>query len=252
MKRFNQKTMGPIMLSTVISSLMIVVFLFVWLFLGASSAGASDPGEDVVGPGLPPSEMLAEWYLPDSMQGDDADYLSLFPDLSPYAACGNYTRHTMMCTWYFEDQDAFLHAETNLSRYLAGSGEVDIVELDLTGVNITDEISGPRVFNATRYQNETTSGYFLIFSKPFFDRNDCYIVYYGTRDNGTLQDPELEKMMARSLARAYGFGRGVVEIKNLNMTSGDTSPNTPGFELLGGLLALCWAGLYGCKRLRLT
>jgi hypothetical protein len=232
---------------------LIIIILFLGFFLGVFSVEATDPGEDVVGPGLPPSGMLAEWYLPDSMQDDDADYLSLFPDLSPYAACGNYTRHAMMCTWYFEDQETFLRAENNLSRYLAGSGEVDIVELDLTGVNTSYEISGSRIFNATRYRNETTSGYFLVYNRPFLaDRDDCYIVYYGTRDNGTLQDPKLEKMMARSLGRVYGFGRGVVEVKSLNMTSGDTSPNTaPGFGSPAMILALCCTGLL-CKRRRLT
>jgi hypothetical protein len=203
-----------------------------------------------IGPGLPPSGMLAEWYLPDSMQDDDADYLSLFPDLSPYAACGNYTRHAMMCTWYFEDQETFLRAENNLSRYLAGSGEVDIVELDLTGINTSYEISGSRIFNATRYRNETTSGYFLVYDKPFFaNRDDCYIVYYGTRNNATLQDPRLEKMMARSLGRVYDLGGSTVDVRSLNLTSG-AQDSAPGLGLPAGLLAFCCAGFW-CRRRRL-
>lgn len=212
--------------------------------------------------GLPPSEMMPEWYLLDSINEDGANYLSMFPFMSQYSDCGNYTRHTMMCVWYFDEKTAFLESEASLSRYLVESGNVDVVELD-----INDEINevvkvresknqwrptlGPKIFNATRYESDLTSGYFLVYSQPFLEaREDYFIVYYGTRENGSLTDqgPILEKLIAKS----YYLGEG--EVKSLNLSSGDAESRkgVPGFELLGGLISFCCAGLYLHKRRKLT
>ncbi|ATU08292.1 hypothetical protein [Methanohalophilus portucalensis] len=240
----------------------LIVFICTSIFFITTAYSESTGEDDVVGPGLPPSEMMPKWYLHDSMDDDNANHLSMFPDISQYSDCGNYTRHTIMCVWYFDNKNSFIKSETNLSRYLVESGEVGVVKL-----NISDEISeiiesredknqwrptlGPKQFNATRYVSKTTSGYFLVYARPFLEeREDYFIVYYGTKDGADIGDQKQE--LKKLIAKSYYFGNSEGGVEDLHMHS-DTSksPNmVPGFELLILIGSFCCAFIFRCHLLR--
>jgi hypothetical protein len=195
--------------------LAIVCLVFIFIFVANLSTG----------PGLPPSEGMPDWYFPDSVHTNNT-YLAYFPDISEYAASGVHSPHIMMCVWYFDDREAFLEASDGLSEYLAESGTVGVTELDIADeLNKTIEAReskkywrptfGPKTFNATVYENGTTSGYFLVYSKPFLEsRDDYFIVYYGTKNNGSLpeQEQQLEELIADSYYNSEGKVTGLYTI----------------------------------------
>lgn len=160
---------------------------------------------------------MPEWYLPDSIRSNN-NYLAIFPEISKYAASGDYTQYTMICVWYFDKKETFQEAENKLSVYLVESGNVNIVELDVNdeikevlevreGNNYWSPTFGPKIFNATRYESEQTSGYFLIYSQPFHEtRDDYFIVYYGTKANANISEqmPDLKYLIAESYYLSEG------------------------------------------------
>jgi len=57
---------------------------------------------------------------------------------------------------------------------------------------------GPKRFDVTEYESETTSGYFLVYKKPFLaGRDDYFIVYYGLMGSVNLsnQTPLLKELI---------------------------------------------------------
>jgi len=57
----------------------------------------------------------------------------------------------------------------------------------------------PKTFNTTKYESEITSGYFLVYKKPFLEsRDDYFIVYYGAMGSVDLsnQTPFLKELIA--------------------------------------------------------
>lgn len=42
-----------------------------------------------------------------------------------------------------------------------------------------ERYEGEIMFDVTQYENEITSGYFLVYNNPFGIRDDYFIVYYG-------------------------------------------------------------------------
>ncbi|MEA1894691.1 MAG: hypothetical protein U9N36_05725 [Euryarchaeota archaeon] len=199
------------------------------------------------GPGLPPPAGMPMWYIPgydtrienetiiedrsvaehfeligDRMEGCP----SCFPAISQYCGYANYTRtgsddRYLIAAWYFDDNTKFLHAEADLYLYLEEYGRVFTVEL-----NISEEMDaeikrrenrlvwgptfGPKRFNVTEYESETTSGYFLIYKKPFLaGREDYFIVYYGLMN--TPQISEQTRLALRELmAGGYYSESGMV------------------------------------------
>lgn len=176
-----------------------------------------------IGPGLPPPEAMQVWYLPspDYVSGENgrvvvnetfAEYFSLigerkkgsspplFPTLSLYCGYANYSRTEstdlyLAGEWYFDDGKKLLQAEKELCQYLEEHGKVSPVEL-----NISRELRyAPKSFDATKYESEITSGYFLVYEKPFVSyRDDYFIVYYGTIGSVDLsnQTPFLKALIA--------------------------------------------------------
>jgi hypothetical protein len=210
----NKKYLLPIVLLA-IATLVFAVILFFYLFS--------------IGPGLPPSGGMPYWYFPESAD-TNTTYLAYFPNISEYSISGEYTSHIIMCVWYFDDRKAFLEASDGLSEYLAESGTVGVTELDIADeLNETIETResnncwsptfGPKTFNATVYENDTTSGYFLIYSKPFLEsRNDYFIVYYGTGNNESL--PEQEQQLEELIADSYYNSEG--KVTGLGVASGNS------------------------------
>jgi hypothetical protein len=210
----NKKYLLPVFLLAIVALAFVVILYFYFLSIG---------------PGLPPSEGMPEWYFPDSVHTNNT-YLAYFPDISEYAASGVHSSHIMMCVWYFDDRETFLEASGGLSEYLAESGTVGVTELDIADeLNKTIEAReskkywkptfGPKTFNATVYENGTTSGYFLVYSKPFLEsRDDYFIVYYGTKNNGSL--PEQEQQLEELIADSYYNSEG--EVTGLGMASGNS------------------------------
>lgn len=156
----------------------------------------------VIGPGLPPSEGMAEWYIPEGNR--IMECTPYFPEISRYCSYINYTRsdfgdqYFLIASWYFNDAKKFKQAQERLYRYLKSSGQVSTVEL-----NISEEMAkeiksrknrqawgptyGSKTFYVTQYEGKNTSGYFLVYTKPFLsNRDDYFIVYYGTFESVVL------------------------------------------------------------------
>ncbi len=182
-----------------------------------------------IGPGLPPPEAMQVWYLPspDYVSGENgsvvvnetfAEYFSLigerkkgssppfFPALSLYCGYANYSRtkstdRYLAGEWYFGDKKQLQQAENELYRYLEEHGRVSTVELNISEERkrMGDLRYAPKSFDATKYESEITSGYFLVYEKPFVPyRADYFIVYYGTIGAVDLsnQTPFLKALIA--------------------------------------------------------
>jgi hypothetical protein len=176
----------------------IVIFIGVWLVLDFIR----------IGPGLPPSESMPKWYIPGAWQGNIQSCTSSFPKISPYCNAGNYSEGKFINVWYFDDESKFLKGEDTLYLYLEENGNVFHQELNISA-ELQEEIERREVenscnitsFNATGYESPETSGYFLVYKRPFLEtREDYFIVYYGIMGltNLTEETPELKKLIAES------------------------------------------------------
>ncbi|WP_440948018.1 hypothetical protein ACSAZL_07170 [Methanosarcina sp. T3] len=165
-----------------------------------------------IGPGLPPSEAMPKWYIPGGWQRNAHDCTSLFPEISPYCNVGNYSGGKSITVWYFDDESEFVKGEDTLYRYLEENGDEFRQELNIS-TELHDEIArreadnswrptfGLHSFNATGYESPETSGYFLVYKRPFLkEREDYFIVYYGVRNatNLTEETPALKRLIAKS------------------------------------------------------
>ncbi|MPM80953.1 hypothetical protein SDC9_128004 [bioreactor metagenome] len=65
-------------------------------------------------------------------------------------------------------------------------------------------------FNSTGYESSETTGYFLMYERPFLKgREDYFIVYYGIMGptNLTEETPALKKLIAKSYYMSNEDGR---------------------------------------------
>lgn len=205
-----------------------------------------------VGPGLPPPDGLAEWYIPgrgsdvtaDMFSGIDSEYRFIvigdpnwggvihhgeppfFPPTNGYGTFIDYynpsrSAHYTIETWYFDDRVAFSEFEGKLAFYLenlsyngsAGQAELNLSEefrmFQGTEMNIQP------TFIATTFKSPYTSGYFIVYEKPFsLQRDDYFIVYYGSVGSGTLesQTSALKELIASSYFTNTGIIRGLVGV----------------------------------------
>jgi len=172
-----------------------------------------------IGPGLPPPAGMPAWYIPGPATGIEngtlvkyrttvADHFELiddrkmgpppfFPAVSQYCGYANCIRTGsndlyLVAAWYFDDSKKFLQAKEDLYQYLEENGRVSTVELNISK-EMSEEIKrresrlawgptfGPKSFDVTKYESGITSGYFLVYKKPFLaGRDDYFIVYYGS------------------------------------------------------------------------
>jgi len=124
-----------------------------------------------------------------------------FPVLSQYCGYANYSRtgsddQYLAGEWYFNDGEEFLRAEKELYQYLEEHGRVSTMELNISNGDVT------------KYECETTSGYFLVYKNTFGREGDYFIVYYGAVGPVDLsnQAPFLKAL----IADRYPTGSGVV------------------------------------------
>lgn len=161
-----------------------------------------------IGPGLPPSEAMPKWYIPGAWQGNVQSCTPSFPKNSPYCNAGNYSEGKFINVWYFDDESKFLKGEDTLYLYLEENGNVFHQELNISA-ELQEKIGRREVenfpnltsFNATGYESPETSGYFLVYERPFLKgREDYFIAYYGIMGttNLTEETPALKKLIARS------------------------------------------------------
>jgi len=132
-----------------------------------------------------------------------------FPALSQYCGYANYSRTGsdnlyLAGEWYFDDSEEFLQAEKEMCQYLEEHGRVSTVELNIS----KRSRYSPKGFNATKYECETTSGYFLVYKNTFGREGDYFIVYYGAVGSVDLsnQTPFLKAL----IAGRYPTGSGTV------------------------------------------
>jgi len=86
--------------------------------------------------------------------------------------------------WYFTDWNEFRTQREALLKYLTQHGTIFNVTLDLSeelARTNNSYVAGlqTRQINAIRYEDSTTSGYFVIFSSVLFPGPNYYITYYG-------------------------------------------------------------------------
>lgn len=161
-----------------------------------------------IGPGLPPSESMPKWYIPGAWQKSEQGCTALFPKISSYCDMGNFSGGKFISVWYFDDESEVLKGENTLYRYLEENGNVFQQELNISK-ELQEETEKREVensynltsFNATGYESPETSGYFLVYERPFLEtREDYFIVYYGIMGltNFTEETPALKKLIAES------------------------------------------------------
>ncbi|AKB19009.1 hypothetical protein [Methanosarcina sp. WWM596] len=161
-----------------------------------------------IGPGLPPSKSMPKWYIPGAWQGNAHSCTSSFPTISPYCKVGKFSDGRFISVWYFDAESEFLKGEDTLYRYLEENGDVFQQELNIS-TELQDEIERREVenfpnftfFNSTGYESPETSGYFLVYKRPFLKgREDYFIAYYGILGtiNLTEETPALKKLIAES------------------------------------------------------
>lgn len=166
-----------------------------------------------IGPGLPPPEAMPSWYIPDAYKGNEHVCTSLFPNISPYCKSVNTSEGKFMNVWYFNEESEFLKGEDTLYRYLNENGNVSKQELNIS-TELQEKIKrdeannawgptfGSHSFNVTGYESPETSGYFLVYERPFLEtREDYFIVYYGSMgmaNHLTQQTPDFKKLIAES------------------------------------------------------
>jgi hypothetical protein len=121
-----------------------------------------------------------------------------FPELSEYWASSNLTYvktgdRYIAQVWYFNNWSAFSANREKLFQYLHQQGTVTPVVLDISPELIATNnsyIAGykTRFVNATKYQSNETSGYFIIFNTGFFYDESYYITYYGMTGSSDLSN----------------------------------------------------------------
>jgi hypothetical protein len=155
-----------------------------------------------IGPGLPPPEVMSKWYIPDASKGNAQVCTSLFPKISPYCNVANTSGRKLISVWYFDNESEFITGEDTLYRYLNENGNVSQQKLNIvTGVIEETKTVETSTFNTTKYESPETSGYFLVYEKPFLETHeDDFIVYYGIRGmtNLTKETPALKDLIAKS------------------------------------------------------
>ncbi|KUK62028.1 MAG: hypothetical protein XD82_0839 [Methanoculleus marisnigri] len=182
-----------------------------------------------IGPGYPPPEALQKWYIPQPryeyaengtvvvnrtigggivLLGDiEEGCPSLFPDCSRYCSHAVYLDTVLgdrylVVNWYFDDDADLARAEGNLCSYLRSSGNVASAGLILPGEpDRSPDAPIVSPITVTKYESETSSGYFGVVEKPLSPEHDDYfIVYYGVFGPAVLPDhtAALEELMLRS------------------------------------------------------
>lgn len=170
-----------------------------------------------IGPGLPPSESMPKWYIPGAWRENVENCTSSFPEISPYCNAGNYSGGEFINVWYFDDESEFLKGEDMLYSHLEENGNVFHQELNIS-TELQEEIEIREVenfpnltsFNVTGYESPETSGYFLVYERPFLKgREDYFIVYYGIMGptNLTEETPALKKLIAESFYMSNEEGK---------------------------------------------
>lgn len=97
---------------------------------------------------------------------------------------------------------SFLKGEDILYNYLSENGNISQQELNIV-TGFQEEIKAVETsnFTATRYESLETSGYFLVYERPFLEvREDYFIVYYGIggMTNLTEEASEFEELISKS------------------------------------------------------
>jgi len=121
-----------------------------------------------------------------SLHGDDPG--RLFPPLSGDRAYKEYSfgpndSRFVGETWYFSDWDSFETGKEELLRYTETYGKTGTVILNisdsLTNYQSSDRKPG-RSIKATRFQDNSTTGYFFVVNNPGYPGENYFITYYGT------------------------------------------------------------------------
>jgi len=186
-----------------------------------------------IGPGLPPPKLMPDWYIPGADFNWDRNKNSCFSsfpnNISPYCNVGKFSDENFINVWYFDDESNFLTGEDVLYHYLKENGNLSQQEINISteiqevykremAKNTSWEPLVPHLLNITEYTSHETSGYFIVYEKPFLKtREDYFIVYYGTMDkqNFTEEKPLLKKLIVESyyMANEYGKVDGLKEPK---------------------------------------
>jgi len=123
-----------------------------------------------------------------------------FPGISPYRGLSNYTYvrtgdRYIVQAWYFGDQAVFRDREEELVRNLTSRGKVMTVTLDLAReIDQTKDTfytnTTLRQFNATKFEGDATSGYFLAIEWPSRTGSMYFVAYYGVIGPRDFQESE--------------------------------------------------------------
>ena len=163
---------------------------------------------------------MPKWYLGDLAV--ESGCTSFFPEISPYCSFGESSGGKFIVSWYFDDESEFSKGQDALYRYLEEKGNVSQQKLNIStelqevaqrreAENSSERPSfGPYYFNVIGYESPETSGYFLVYKRPFLkDREDYFIMFYGIKNTANLieKTPDLKKLVAESYYMANENGK---------------------------------------------
>ncbi|NPE28792.1 hypothetical protein HNV12_12675 [Methanococcoides sp. SA1] len=157
-----------------------------------------------MGPGLPSAERMPNWYMVNS-----DTHRPLFPLISINSESNIYSDSLVMIVWYFETESEFQRGEKKLSEYIEDRGQIEDVELYIRGGINT-------ALNATKYEENETSGFFIVYEKPFGDnRDDYFITYYGTTTPELFSEQE-DEIISLITHSYYSSSENVTGLDELN------------------------------------
>jgi len=206
---FNKKTI----IVAILVLCMIGIVFACFEFRDDINKAESQPSESVLNTYIPSVQHLHTYYnnhaehfklIGDRTEGTP----SCLPAVSKYSSYVYYGRDEtderyLIASWYFNDEKQFMQARINLASYIKERGAAGPSEFHIPSRNLE--------FTVTKYESNTTSGYFITYIKPIsVDQTDYFIVYYGLMD--TPQISEQARLMLRELmAAGYNSESGMVE-----------------------------------------
>ena len=208
---FNKKTI----IIVIVALCVIGVVYACFTFHGTINKSESQPSEDVLYAYTPDVQHIsADSY------GGQAEHFELigdrtkgtpscFPVVSEYSSCVYYGRNEtderyLIASWYFNDEKQFMQARIDLATYIKEYG----VASPAGFYRVSHKLDGSAV---TKYESNTTSGYFITFIRPFSaDQNDYFIVYHGLMGSSQIS-VQTRSVLRKLMAEGYCNESGTVE-----------------------------------------
>jgi hypothetical protein len=153
------------------------------------------------------NKYAADRFIPDKLNEESPS--PYFPPISKYHAFKNFSllnsdNQYISESWYFNDYEELKTGETTLYSFLSRNGNISRETIDF--IELVDPANRPSPtksslknysYAMTKYESNSTSGYFVVAEKNVSLYNGYYITYYGTIGPSHLleQSPHIKLLM---------------------------------------------------------